>query len=146
MYATVQDMIDRFGETELIRLSRPEDRTAETVDADRIETVIADATSLIDSYLRNHYALPVQPSVPKPLIRATCILARHDLSQGARMEPTEQMGKDRADTIKWLERVAANQVSLEIDRRNANGHAATGPGARATDRSPTFSAEELERW
>lgn len=146
MYATAHDMIDRFGETEMIRLSCPEDRTAETVDADRIETALTDASALIDSYLRNHYALPVQPSVPKPLIRAACILARHDLSQGARMEPTEQMGKDRADTIKWLERIAANQVSLEIDRRNASGHTATGPGARATDRQPTFSADELGRW
>ena len=52
MYATVQDMIDRFGETHLIRLSRPEDRTAETVDEEKVNTALRDVSAVIDGYTR----------------------------------------------------------------------------------------------
>ncbi len=52
MYATVADMTARFGETQMIRLSRPEDRTADTIDAVKVETAITDACAVIDGYIR----------------------------------------------------------------------------------------------
>jgi len=90
MYATVAQMIERFGETEMIRLSEQEDRTAIVVNSAKITTALDDATALADTYLRARYTLPVA-TPPLDLVRAICILARFDLAQGERTEPTEQM-------------------------------------------------------
>ncbi|HBY38461.1 MAG TPA: DUF1320 domain-containing protein, partial [Alteromonas sp.] len=62
-YCTTNDLIDRFGESELIALS-DRDNTG-SVDAQVVSAAIADASALIDGYLGGRYALPLSviPSV-----------------------------------------------------------------------------------
>ncbi|TAN12916.1 MAG: DUF1320 domain-containing protein [Burkholderiaceae bacterium] len=92
-YATQQDLIDRFGEPELIQLTDPENQAA--IDPARIDRALADATALADGLLGKIYALPLagctkpdpQPGnpgataqVPPPqLTRICCDLARYYL-------------------------------------------------------------------
>ncbi len=93
-YATVQDMIDRFGERELIQLTAGAGADA-IVDADKVERALADAQSLVDGSVGAVYQLPLtgcaKPApapgdpgavvmVPPPaLTRAVCDVARYYL-------------------------------------------------------------------
>lgn len=143
MYATVQDMIDRFNETEMIRLSNPDDRTVAIVNPTKIETALLDATVLIDSYLRKKYQLPLT-IVPESLIRAACVLARFDLAQSGNSEPSEQMRLARKETIGWLEGIAAG--AIEIDLTPFGGGANPASGAKVSDRPDVFSNDSLRGW
>lgn len=91
MYATVQDMIDRFGEPEMIQLTG----NGEAVEVAPVERVLADAQAMVDGYVGRIYTLPlvgcVKPApteddpqatelVPPPqLTRVVCDVARYYL-------------------------------------------------------------------
>ncbi|HEV2501609.1 MAG TPA: DUF1320 domain-containing protein [Mesorhizobium sp.] len=138
-YASSQDMIDRFGETEMIRLSRPEDRDATTVLVAKVELAIADACGLIDDYLRGRYRVPVA-SPEKSIVRAACVLARYDLAKGERTEPTEQMRLDRKEVIGWLDGIAAGRINIDAPPAGDSG----STGARITDRTNVFDHQRLQ--
>lgn len=111
-YATVQDMIGRFGETEMLRLSSVDGLLPETVNAVPVDQAIADSSAVIDSYLRKRHAVPLAP-VPQVITRAACILARYDLSVGGDREPADQVKNDRKDVVAWLTQLANGTVTLE---------------------------------
>ncbi|WP_417423606.1 gp436 family protein [Hoeflea sp.] len=141
MYATVADMTARFGETQMIRLSRPEDRTAETVDEVKINTALNDATAVIDGYVRGRYLVPIA-TPPKEIVRAACILARYDLAQGEATDPSEEMAKSRKDVISWLENIAKELIHLDVPPAAPEG-AAVGSGPRMSDRERIMSLGSL---
>ncbi|WP_244483350.1 DUF1320 domain-containing protein [Mesorhizobium sp. 1M-11] len=141
-YASVQDMIDRFGETEMIRLSQPEDRTAETVLTAKVEVAIADNSVLIDDYLRGLYIVPVA-APPDSMVRAVCVLARYDLAKGERTGPTEQMRLDRKEVIGWLESIQAGRAKINAPPAGTPG---SGHGARVSDRCDVFNDRNLRGW
>lgn len=142
MYATVTDMIARFGETQIIRLSQPEDRTAATVDEEKVNIALADASAVIDGYIRGRYFVPISVP-PAEIVRATCILARYDLSDTERSSPTEEMSKGRADVIKWLESISKELVNLDVPRALVTGTDQVGSGPRISDRGRVFSQHTL---
>ncbi|RFB91768.1 hypothetical protein B5K08_15840 [Rhizobium leguminosarum bv. trifolii] len=141
MYATVSDMIARFGETQIIRLSRPEDRTAETVDETKVNTAIADVSAVIDGYIRGRYFVPIA-APPAEIIRAACILARYDLAQGEHTDPSEEMAKGRKDVISWLENIAKELVNLDVPAAAPAGPAVNS-GPRMSDRPRILSDDSL---
>ncbi len=64
-YATPQDLIDRFGERELIELTDPD---LVAVQSDKVTRAIADAQAFADSYLGRVYRLPLTGCVkPAPV-------------------------------------------------------------------------------
>lgn len=140
MYASVEDMVSRFGETEMIRLSVADGPIPEEVEPPRIEQALADASRLIDSYLRVRYQVPVAP-VPGELVRAACALARYDLATGGDRDPTEEMRLSRKEVLNWLAALARGDASLE-------GVAPVGAAgsARASDRPATFSGNAFRGW
>ncbi|WP_026379366.1 gp436 family protein [Afifella pfennigii] len=143
MYASVANMIERFGELEMIRLSKPDDRTAETVDEAKIGVALADGAALIDDYLRKRYVVPVaQP--PESVVRANCVLARYDLAQGERTEPTEQMRLARKEVIEWLQALAGGAVTIDAPAAGVGSGGAGG--ARTSDRGRPFSDDNLRGW
>lgn len=142
MYATVSNMIARFGETHLVRLSRPEDRTAETVDENKVNTALADASALIDGYIRGRYFVPIA-APPDEIIRATCVLARYDLAQGEHMDPSEEMAKARKDVIAWLENISRELVNLDVPAARPTGINAVGSGPRVSDRPRIVTHDTL---
>lgn len=89
IYATVQDMIARFGEPEMIQLTDPDDQAA--VQPARIQLKLDDAHALADGYLGRVYALPltgcakpvgvgaVEHVPPPQLTRIVCDVARYYL-------------------------------------------------------------------
>lgn len=91
-YATEQDLIDRFGERELIELT---DADLQAVRTEKAERALEDAQAYVDSFVGRVYGLPlagcVKPApvvgnpqatviVPPPqLVRVTCDVARYYL-------------------------------------------------------------------
>lgn len=142
MYASVSDMIARFGETQIIRLSRPEDRTAETVDEEKVNIALTDASALIDGYIRGRYLVPIAVP-PAEIVRAACVLARYDLSDTERSSPSDEMSKGRADVIKWLEAISKELVNLDVPRALVSGGDQVGSGPRISDRGRVFSQDTL---
>ncbi|CAN5130195.1 DUF1320 family protein [soil metagenome] len=111
-YATVQDMIGRFGATEMLRLSSVDGPLPETVNVAPVEQAIADADAIIDSFLRKRHSVPLLP-VPQVITRASCTLARYELSVGGDREPADQVKDGRKDTIAWLGKITDGSVTLE---------------------------------
>lgn len=131
-YATVADMVSRFGETEVLRFSAGDGALPEAIVPERIDQAIADASALIDSYLRRRYTTPLT-TAPADITRAACTLARYALAMGGDREPTEQMRLARKEVITWLEGIADGRVTLE-----GLAPIATTSAARVSDRDPTF--------
>jgi phage gp36-like protein len=112
-YARVDDMVRWFGAAEMIRLSTPDGVAASTVVPGPIEDALERASSMIDTYLRKRYQVPLEVA-PSEIGRAACLLARYDLSTGGERMPGEQTKLDRQDTIAWLRDIAAGRVVLDL--------------------------------
>jgi len=145
MYATTADLIAKYGETEIARLSTAQGAATVEVDPARCAAAIADAAATVDSYLRARYAVPLTDA-PREVVLATLVLARHELAHGDGREPSVQMIEARKETLRWLERVASGVVRIAgaaaagTDGVVADAIGADG-GARFSDRDPTIGAD-----
>ncbi|MDO9501393.1 gp436 family protein [Falsiroseomonas sp.] len=110
-YATIAAMIARFGEAEIIRLSVPEGELDGEVDAAAVTTALVDATSLVDSYVEQRFATPLNPA-PASIVAATCHIARHALALARNQTPGDAVTRARDEMVAWLKRIAAGEVSL----------------------------------
>lgn len=113
-YATVDDMVLRFGAAEMARATTPENMPVSAVNAAPIETALDDASAQIDSYLRKRYAVPLQ-AVPPEINRACCMLARADLGMGGERNISEQTQKAKDEAVAWLARIARGEVVLGME-------------------------------
>ncbi|WP_421793409.1 gp436 family protein [Hydrocarboniphaga effusa] len=105
-YATLQDLIDRFGETELLQLTDQEG--SGTVDATEVERALQDADGEIDGYIGSRYTLPL-PNVPKIIKGFACDITRYRLYKGV---VTDRAKEAYETAIKFLTKVATGQISL----------------------------------
>lgn len=108
-YCTRQDLIDRFGEDELIQLT---DRAGTgAVDDAVLDQAIEDASGEIDGYLASGgYATPLSP-VPRIVTAKACDMARHALYDD---HATEQVRKRYEDAIRFLRAIADGTVRLGV--------------------------------
>lgn len=113
-YASVQDMVDRFGQTEMIRLTTPDGQEMVSYDGDAITRALEEASAQIDTYLRKRYAVPLA-AAPYEIRRAACAMARYDLSHGEGREPGEQVRLARKEVMDWLGRIADGELLLDLD-------------------------------
>lgn len=113
-YATPQDFIDYFGESETIELTHLDDPLAASVDRALLQRHLNHATSEINGYLTGRYSLPLAP-VPQILQYHTCDIARYRLDKYKSREDV----KDRYEqAIQYLRDVAKGIVSLGLDSNN----------------------------
>lgn len=105
-YASKADLVARFGEQELIQLT---DRAnADQIDDAVVDSALADADELINSYLTQRYPLPL-PSVPAILVSRASDIARFRLYDEA---PTPEVRKRYEEAVSWLKDVAASRAGL----------------------------------
>ena len=138
-YVTQQDLIDRFGEAELIQLTDRTNLPASTIDSTVVSAAIADAENLADSYLAKRHVLPLNP-VPDVLTPVVANLARYALF-GDHADKDNAVTRNYRDAIGWLKDVASGTVQLE-----AEGAAAAQPrGGQVQISAPTkvFSRDSL---
>ncbi|KQQ85847.1 hypothetical protein ASF65_04740 [Aureimonas sp. Leaf324] len=74
-YASLQDLIDRFGDRELIQLTDRTNRPASVIDQTVVGRALADADALIDGYVGKVHALPLA-AVPPALVKTAADIAR----------------------------------------------------------------------
>ena len=126
-YATLQNLTDRFGEDEILRLS-DRDRSGD-IDATVVAGKLADADAEIDGYLAGRYTLPL-PVVPEALRRIACDIARYHLYDD---RATEQVAKRYDDAIRFLKMVSKGDVQLGVD---------TGGNSPVVSAAPEFYSAE----
>lgn len=108
-YAVKQDMIDRLGSEELAQITDREN--AEVIDDQVLGVALADADATINSYIEGRYTIPLS-TVPHVLVAAAVKLARYQLhDDGA----SEQITKDRDDTLAWLKDISSGTARLGDD-------------------------------
>ncbi|MBZ0251558.1 MAG: DUF1320 domain-containing protein [Burkholderiales bacterium] len=114
VYATRQEMIDRFGEAEIRQLTDRRDPPAGAIDDTVLDGALADADGMVDSYLAGRYQLPLA-SVPKILKRYACDIARYFLWKD---NAGDTVRRAYEDAEKFLKAVAAGTVALGLDASN----------------------------
>lgn len=110
-YAVKQDMIDAFGEREVIALTDRNDIGA--VDDDVLTRALNDADAEINPYLQQRLQLPLA-NVPRIIVTYACDIARYRLTSAEAVE-TEKITNRYKDAIKFLSAFAAGKVSLGVD-------------------------------
>lgn len=129
-YATQQDLIDRYGEEELVQLTDRTDPPQGAIDATVVARALADADHEINGYLAARYALPLA-STPQVLVRLACDIARYRLYDDRATEAVTQRYRDAA---RFLEAIAKGQVNLGLDAANQAPASSGGPQHSAPGR------------
>lgn len=135
MYAIKQNMIDRFGEAELVELTN---RAGGALIDDAVLTrALADADAEINGHLAAKYTLPlaVVPAVLEPI---ACDIARYYLYEDRVTDQVDDRYKAR---VRFLEGVGKGSVSLGVDAANQVPAAAGGPQFEAPER--VFTGDTL---
>lgn len=136
-YCTQQDLIDRFGQAELLEIA---DRDSDTViDAAVVTGAIADAGDEIDGFVGRRYDLPLA-STPSLLKVLACDIARYRLYKD---QPTERVKDAYKEAIARLKQIGDGQVLLDIAGAEPSPIADT-PLVQSQDR--VFSRETLKGW
>lgn len=112
-YATQQDLIVRFGETELVQLTDKVNRPASTINVETVDRALTDATALIDSYVAKLYRLPLS-AVPAVLTKHACDIARYYL-HGKSAENDSPVTRAFNEACRWLLDVSKGLVTLEAE-------------------------------
>jgi phage gp36-like protein len=124
-YATQQDLVDRFGATELKQLTDP--AAGATIDATVVARALADADAEIDTRLAAYYALPLAV-VPAVMVRVAADLARYYLWDA---RATDQVRNRFKDAIGLLDKIGSGAVQLPGAALLTLGSSAVAVAARA---------------
>ncbi|WP_308073580.1 gp436 family protein [Neisseria polysaccharea] len=111
-YATVEDMVARFSELEVIQLT---DRNQDgLIDEDVAAVALADATAEIDAYL-GRFKRPFT-DVPPILKRLCCDIARYRLTAANGVLITDEIrNRYKIDVLDLLRAMAKGEVQLGVD-------------------------------
>lgn len=109
-YAIRQNMIDRFGEDELIQLTDREGLGE--INTTVLDRSLADAGAVINGFLAARYPLPLSAPVPTVLELLECDIARYFLHDD---RATEQVENRYKDAIGLLRDVSKGAAMLGID-------------------------------
>lgn len=171
VYATLTDLYDRRGESEIVRLADETaildevapgpkqledayDGTSPTGDPDGVEAAeeaartvkdaLADAESEVNGYLRSRYDVPVAaaPSeVPRVLTRITADIAHYRLQRDPTEAARERYDRARED----LRRLQRGEMDLGLDETGEKA-SGSGPAAGANAAEKTFTSGSLQAW
>ena len=123
-YATVQDMVARFGALALIQLTDADNIPPSVIDETSVAVKLADAQASVDGYVGQCYRLPlagcIKPAAtvggepttvaPPVLTRLTCDLARYYLYDD--LAPENEVYRRYQAAIKELDAIAAGRAQL----------------------------------
>lgn len=114
-YATLDQLVDRYGLDLLVRTTDRADDPTGVVDADTVARVLAATDGVINGYLRRKYALPL-PEVPDPLPDLAQSIAIYKLH---RFEPDPKIDKEYKAAIATLAQIADGTITLSIPETGA---------------------------
>lgn len=136
-YAVEQDLIDRFGDAELIELTDRADPPAGARDSTVIAKALADADETVNAYVARRYDVPLS-AVPASLTRIAADIARYYLYKD---DPTEQVAAAYKDALKFLRDVADGKAVLDAAGVEPDS---SGADIQVTSRDRVFSRDTTE--
>lgn len=104
MYATRDDLITRFGETEILELEGVQG-------VDKTDKALADATKLMNTRIRSRYRLPL-PSIPEELELQCSNIARYLMYAN---ELLKEVSLRYQEAIDWLKDLSKGNVVLTFE-------------------------------
>lgn len=136
-YATLQLLIDRFGERMLIELSDRDDPPAGAIVVAVVSRALADTDAVIDGYIAGRYALPLAevPALLADLAAPIAIYKLHRFSVEGKIE------QDYKDALATLDKIARGVVRLPI--AGIEPESSGLDGVEVTDRERDFTPENL---
>lgn len=134
-YITLQGLIDRYGDTELMQLT--DALGTGVLDAAAINRAIADADAEIDAYLAGRMVLPLSP-VPLALERIAAVMVRYYLYKDAAPDLVAEQYKA---AVKFLAEVSAGRAQLGPAETGGATPETAAPSWSSAD--PVFSAESM---
>lgn len=141
-YATKQDLIDRFGETELKQLTDRVSKPPVAIDDVVVERSLGDAAALIDGYLAKVYQLPVA-STPPVLVKNAADIARYYL-HGKAADKESAVTRAYNEAVAWLRDVSKGVVRLDLgDGAGTEPSPAGGGAIRANPSNRVFRRDTL---
>ena len=144
MYAQLSDMVDRYGEAEILRLGVIDGDFAETLTDARIVERVANgltvASDQVDSYLRKRHATPLADP-PLSVVEATCTLARFWLASNGNTTPSEDVKDSHKRSVNWLTQISRGDATLE-----GTAPIAQGSEARVSDRPKIYDTGTGGMW
>ncbi len=155
IYATVANMIARFGEPELILLTDLDNIPPSTVNVVRVEVKLADACAFVDGYVGQVYRLPLQgcakPATtpggaieyvaPPVLTRITCDLARYYLHDD--LAPEAEVYRRYKAALKELEAIANGNALLACPWGGSAGALVGADAQQGEEVSHSFSPRQI---
>lgn len=139
-YVTKQQLIDRFGERELIQLTDRTNKPATTIDDTVVTGAITDAQALADGYLGKVYALPLAVT-PPVLTRISADIARYYL-HGKSADKDGPVHRAYLEATSWLKDVSRGLVQIDAD--GVAPAAAGGGSIRAKPADRVFTRDSLK--
>lgn len=139
IYATKQNMIDRFGEKELIELTdRVEPLTNAIVDG-VLDQALASASAQIDSFVARRYDLPLA-NLPPVLNEACMVIAYYKLHRGRHRDEDR---KEYEDVLAFLSQISNGTALLDV----GGTEPPSAPAQVVSDAADrTFSRTDKKRW
>ncbi|MBL8500026.1 MAG: DUF1320 domain-containing protein [Nitrosomonas sp.] len=136
-YATQQNMIDRFGEDELIEIT---DRGGlGVIDSTAVNKALNDADAQINGYLAGRYTLPLATPVPEILERLACDIARYSLYES---KPPEIVDIRYRDALDQLRDVSKGRAELGLS--DTSNKPASTTTAQMSSTTPVFRREDSQ--
>lgn len=141
-YATQQDLIERFGEQELIQLTDRVNIPVSTIDDVVVTRALTDASAFADGYLKKVMALPLNV-VPPVLTKNIADIARYYL-HGKSADKDSAVTRAYNEAVAFLRDVARGTV--ELTDGGEVPAAAGGGSVQATAPDRVFTRDSLRHY
>lgn len=137
-YVTLTQMVNRFGEQEMIELTNLHSPDNTAINTAAFEAAALDAEAEIDSYVGIVAALPLA-SVPLVLAGKAADVVRYYLDT---IDPREDVRRRYEDAIAWLKLLANGGVSIGLD--GAGADVAIDGTLRTSKTTPIYSRSTID--
>lgn len=137
-YATLTQLVERYGEPMLVAATDRGPVPTGTVDADAVGRALAGANALIDGFIGARYRLPLAevPPLLADLAQAVAIWRLHPYAGDPKLKA------DHDDALRILRDIAEGRVRLPVEGIEPEGTG--GGGARLTDRSRPMTEDNMQ--
>lgn len=110
MFATLEAMIEKFGERELITLTDNEQPYQDAINMNKLNAAMSEANSEIEGYISSRYSLPLQ-TVPPFLQSLACHMTRYHACTGA-MSDNDPIKTRYENAVKSLKEISKGTIAL----------------------------------
>ncbi|WP_126975039.1 gp436 family protein [Frigidibacter oleivorans] len=138
MYATLQQLTDRYGARMLVALTDRGEMSTGEIDVPTVDRALADTAATIDGYLMVRYRLPLAevPALVTDLALAIAIWKLHTSAADPKIEA------DYKEAIRQLRDLSSGAMRLDV--AGVEPEAPGGSGVRLIDRERPFTPENMK--